>query len=605
MSRSADIPSPPAGERRRGPRSRANAPVAGVEPPSFRKLVTGYFVWILKNVIGWTLIIAAPILGIALPGPGGIPVFLIGFALVTFPGKRKITTRFMRGRRLPIESPLFTGLITFFSVVVTATLMILSWHYYEWIAAKLPLAEWRIRGVSKVVAISLFALPGTMLVSWVGLKVLNYCLGWVPKLRRLVRPMMRRFGVRLLPTRRRRVGGRTELVKDEILGIDESQRQKLARSWGLLLPWLTRLVTVSLTIGIIYFVVAPVIREWSAVEARIGQLNLVRVGGAVALFAIGFVLFRVVAWAAVLRGLGRPVSVKAAARIWSLSHLTRYVPGRAHQVVRTELTRRYGPSPVQTDVAHRLEGTLTMTAALLIGAAAFWTVGYARLSPSWRPWLIAAAAVAPLALLLTVPAVFYRIVPPKTGLWRREDDDAAALGRTRLGGAWLFALLVWLGIGLVWQGLAVWLLVGPPLQSSGRPLLIVGAWCVGWAVGHLAPWSPGGLGVREVAFVAALSVLLPDSLRNNFAATTPAVSLDFLSFVDPFVPMVQLHLQFWQDVWWAFLFFLSLLLRLATTAAELLVAVLATMVDWRGMTGVGQPKRPVTSRRRTSTGSAR
>ena len=46
---------------------------------------SGYFWFIFKNVIGWIFILASPVLGITIPGPGGIPVFLIGFAPVTFP----------------------------------------------------------------------------------------------------------------------------------------------------------------------------------------------------------------------------------------------------------------------------------------------------------------------------------------------------------------------------------------------------------------------------------------------------------------------------------------------------------------------------------------
>src|SRR3712207_2627477 len=68
----------------------------------------GYFWFILKNVVGWIFILGSPVLGLAVPGPGGIPVFLIGFALVTFPGKRKLTSRVMRGRGLPLEAEIFT-----------------------------------------------------------------------------------------------------------------------------------------------------------------------------------------------------------------------------------------------------------------------------------------------------------------------------------------------------------------------------------------------------------------------------------------------------------------------------------------------------------------
>ena len=61
---------------------------------------------------------------------------------------------------------------------------------------------------------------------------------------------------------------------------------------------------------------------------------------------------------------------------------------------------------------------------------------------------------------------------------------------------------------------------------------------------------------------------LPPELRESFAAGTQ------FTLFSP---------ESWQDVWWAFLFFLALLLRLATTAAELGVAVAATAWDWRGI----------------------
>jgi hypothetical protein len=50
-----------------------------------KEFFAGYFWFILKNVIGWTFMLLSPVLGVAVPGPGGLPLFLIGFALVTFP----------------------------------------------------------------------------------------------------------------------------------------------------------------------------------------------------------------------------------------------------------------------------------------------------------------------------------------------------------------------------------------------------------------------------------------------------------------------------------------------------------------------------------------
>src|SRR3954467_11279304 len=85
-----------------------------------RRFIADYFWLVLKNVIGWIFILASLPVGVTLPGPGGIPLFLVGFALVTFPGKRRLTTRVMRGRPMRMEPVYFTFLVTFISVLITA-----------------------------------------------------------------------------------------------------------------------------------------------------------------------------------------------------------------------------------------------------------------------------------------------------------------------------------------------------------------------------------------------------------------------------------------------------------------------------------------------------
>lgn len=571
------------------------APVSEAqERGGFEKLVRQYFWFIFKNVFGWTLIIAAPILGIALPGPGGIPVFLIGFALVTFPGKRRLTTHVFRGRRLPIETPLFTGLITFFGVLVTAGLMWASWHYYDWIGQRIPLQEYGVGDVAKLIAVSALALPVTMAVTWVGLKILNYILlHWVPPIRRFLRRYLRKYGVRLLPTRRKRIGGGVEMVHDEIISLDETSQRQWQRRVKRLTPWLTRLAGVSLTVAVLYFVVEPVISEWTAVEARLGKIDILRATAGVALFAVGLLLFRTVAWRSVLAGLGQPLPPKGAARVWSLGHLARYIPGRSYRVLRMELARPYGVSGPQANVAQRLEGILALTAAVAVGGAAFWWTAWRRL-PDWAPlWL--ALAVVGLAALLAVPTFFYKVAP--SDITRPHGRRA---GGTRLGGKRLTFLLSWEVLGVLWQSLAIWLLIGKPLSAEGAWMAVAGAWALGWAAGHLATWAPGGIGVREVVLVGCLAVLLPVSLRDEMRETFGAAStflttgfgdLIALNTSDLFQPSA------WQDVWWAFLFFLALLLRLATTAAEFLYASIATAFDWNSVVAFvrGEPAAAVTS----------
>src|SRR5687767_9383678 len=68
-------------------------------------LVANWFWFILKNVVGWILILGAMALGPLVPGPGGLPLFLIGFGLITFPGKRRITARVLSGAPIDAASP--------------------------------------------------------------------------------------------------------------------------------------------------------------------------------------------------------------------------------------------------------------------------------------------------------------------------------------------------------------------------------------------------------------------------------------------------------------------------------------------------------------------
>src|SRR5688572_9860747 len=70
----------------------------GYYPYRRPSIVANWFWFIFKNLIGWILILTAMALGPIVPGPGGLPLFLIGFGLITFPGKRRITARLLSGK---------------------------------------------------------------------------------------------------------------------------------------------------------------------------------------------------------------------------------------------------------------------------------------------------------------------------------------------------------------------------------------------------------------------------------------------------------------------------------------------------------------------------
>src|SRR5688500_3801499 len=86
---------------------------------SQRFLASRYWL-VLKNVLGWPLILASFVAGPLVPGPGGIPLFLIGFALVSFPGKRRLTARVLRGTPVPCRGRTFALISLSVAVVVPA-----------------------------------------------------------------------------------------------------------------------------------------------------------------------------------------------------------------------------------------------------------------------------------------------------------------------------------------------------------------------------------------------------------------------------------------------------------------------------------------------------
>jgi hypothetical protein len=156
---------------------------------------------VLRNVIGWLLILASFVAGPLVPGPGGIPLFLLGFALVSFPGKRRLTARVLRGRpvRVPGRPLAFASIAA--SIGLPAILLLLAHDRSSWLAGRYP--------EGPVAAGALYVVVGTF--TWLAVRqaprVLNGLLRMVSRTRRRVRPWLRHHGIHLLPPRwRRRMG---------------------------------------------------------------------------------------------------------------------------------------------------------------------------------------------------------------------------------------------------------------------------------------------------------------------------------------------------------------------------------------------------------------
>lgn len=167
-------------------------------PTRRERFFAGYLWLILRNFIGWGLIVGALVAGPLVPGPGGIPLFLIGFALITFPGKRRLTARVLRGKPLALRSVRLTLITIAIALALAVPALVLAPRWSEW------MAQWYPRRMAPT--LGLYA--GLAIVAWLAvhlsLRLINLLAHVMPRIRRRMRPWLRRHRIRLLPPRWRR-----------------------------------------------------------------------------------------------------------------------------------------------------------------------------------------------------------------------------------------------------------------------------------------------------------------------------------------------------------------------------------------------------------------
>jgi hypothetical protein len=377
-------------------------------------------------------------------------------------------------------------------------------------------------------------------------RAINWVLWRIPRIRRKVRPWMRKKGLDLLPPRRRR-RLKSALPDDGILEIHQRHQVRLWRTWAFIRIWAQRTLGVVITAAIFYWMFKPVYQHWDKVKEPLLKLNWWYFALGVVMFAMFLFVFRVLSWWWILAKFGHPLPKAPVMRIWSISELARYLPGMIWQVVgRVFLIKPYGVNPSVCSTSQVLEVTIFLLANLLVSLTCLIWLGI-KTDRQLRPYFYAVMALVPLLLVFLHPRVFYGIFD-----WVMLKLKTPVIEQ-RLRKRELLGLGLWAIVGLLWQSLAMWMVIHGPLQLQfTKWWVIAGAYCLAWSAGFLAFWAPGGLGVREFVFMLAMQVALPAPVRAQFA--DPAILTAFLAF-------------------------LAVLLRLWVTSGELLLAAIGYALD--------------------------
>ena len=258
------------------------------------------------------------------------------------------------------------------------------------------------------------------------------------------------------------------------------------------------LLKLALTAVVLYFVGRQVWHHWDSVETFNWQFNFWYLIPSILAAHVGLVLFAA-SWRRIISGFGHHISVPMAYKIFNLSNLGRYIPGKVWQVFgMLYLAKKEGIPGEQAGASFVLFQLFTIPASLLVYVAA------AQLEPSLlidnfaimgknTAYLIGAIALAGCAVLVFYPQPFLALA--NWGLKKVGRPAATFVLDKRV------ALAAFAGYFLGWTsfGVAYWLFLKSILgDAAPTALASIGLYNIAYQIGYLALFAPGGLGPREL-----------------------------------------------------------------------------------------------------------
>lgn len=266
-----------------------------------------------------------------------------------------------------------------------------------------------------------------------------------------------------------------------------------------------RLVKALVAIAVLWAVGRHVLRTWKEFQEQGGTLHVdplwVVLGGL--LYLLGLTACGVY-YGGLLGASPTPIPLGAAVRAYLISHLGKYVPGKAMVVVmRVGLSVPYGARASTAAIATFYETLVMMTAGALLAA-----LGFAMGPPPTQGLPILLASMLTLAFLVVVePRLFPKVARLVSSPFKSVGPDASPRFSNRL-----------LGVGLGWT-LVGWILLGLSqvavlrgVAPEGVPLrlwpLVVGCVAMATVAGFVVAVLPGGLGVREWVLMTSLGPAL-------------------------------------------------------------------------------------------------
>jgi glycosyltransferase 2 family protein len=262
--------------------------------------------------------------------------------------------------------------------------------------------------------------------------------------------------------------------------------------------WWIRAAQLLLGIAIVWFAARALAQNWDQLQAQRLQWR-VGPGWILASAMTVWLMYGLLieAWRMVLAGWGQRIDRWTAARIWTVSNLGKYLPGKVWAVAGMALmAQQAGVAPwAATGSAILLQVLAIGTGAATVGLTGAGALETAHPGARLALWVLLGASLVGV-LLLFWPPVLDRVL----ALALPEIGKKPSPPVLQIGFGVLANLIAWFGYGL-----ALWLLARgllPDLRLRLQPAVAV--FTASYLAGFLALLAPGGIGVREGVFILML-----------------------------------------------------------------------------------------------------
>jgi len=282
---------------------------------------------------------------------------------------------------------------------------------------------------------------------------------------------------------------------------------------------------VTVTLVLVAIVVRVLSRSWDEIRVTASALTPSWPGMALSATCVlaGYAVL-IAAWRLLMRTWRSPLGLLDAARIWFVSSLGKYVPGKLWSIgAMAVLAKEAGASPLAATGSAIIMQLVNIAAGFAVVAVA----GAGELMdthPSLRlaSWATLVATVAGLAF---GPQLLTWSVRAATRLARRPTPELPAISRGTLLVVFAANVLAWIAYGVAF-GIFWTALLG---RGGGISLAALAVYTASYLIGFLALFAPGGVGVRETVLIGLLiSLRLASPADATLLAVVSGVGLRIL-----------------------------------------------------------------------------